>query len=1553
MLATYPMNFFHLLLQMRSAQEDFVRALHETKLIQCSECHSVWFRTGRSRQSICEQCRRLNKTVKKHVLATRNNMNPFPGPLLKRVVLPPPLNEIEEMLIAQAYPIMKIFRLENGTTAGQGHILNVEQDIRGVEDNVFPPDPFGLPVLVVKRPNTTMSDNLEKVFRVRKVAVRQWLTFLKEHHPEYKDILISDARLNELPDDGSIEDSLRPATLEQAESIVTELSNRSQRSEPVEPTNQPTRVFEDIPDSLAENNNHDDDNLQQPGPEQGGATGLQENELPVTEEHIGIPFTVPNQRETIAETINRCLGWGFEPNNDNDDGNEGRMASNGNNNANNNNRAIAWPTAGKILSDYNTDRLQAKLFPTLFPFGRGDHYQLKRHTRVSAAESNRHLLYYALCDAEGNLSFPFAQHGRWPHWAHNTCERHRQQQQNKVFLKKNDRYANMTLDDLREELAEDGPARHRLIGKMRNYSANVNGSDAYLSKKREDLEGLIEQEGMPSIWFSMSAADNHWDDFFRLHSEKQPPHNGNYDGAQSDTQSIQDALELLGPPVDVTTRTTNPAQESREDTQPQTESDAARQRRKFVRDHPHLVDAWFLQRVKAFFRTIFGPKGLEMKWFWYRVEYQKRGTAHIHGCVRLKDDPGLTALSAKVRKGRMADRRLVADGDNPRIPAMETDGDVWIKSAEKPSTPDEKQNLIRDVEKGQEAHRAIMCFHDWLLTTRHPSPPRDATENNRREDTMFQQTDTNAHPSSVPLQDFVHGTDAFRSQQYCQLINAVQRHKCQGYCQRQKTDANGQTTTYCRFGFPKPIRINRSRMKIKESRRKNGQLRHSLEMESERNDSWLNSHLRVGSEVWMANCDVQLIIDPVKVVSYMTKYVTKADEATTKKTARLMRELMVGDNTDLLPASKLLNRVMSRVVGERCISKQETCHLISSLPIVVSSHATEHVNLKNDTAQLNLEGQGNTQGRNQSATKRSLLDMYADRMKEENWKDPHVVMPPDNLLREMCLVDFAKTFRVIRSGEFVDLIQPRASTRRPNVVVRYFPRMAGRPGTGEKYVEYCQYALARYIPWVGQIENSWGGSDTSDEDIVARWESVLDSFLDDDANAANAAGASQERVLPDVLLRLIDDHRQEMNERHDNDNDPNDLGTNMPYPTTDGAGETFENNNYIDGREGVDITTVCDGQHVDIGPDDVHRRLHDDGDDGFQPNMDVDCAALHHTYNDNFRADLPNEAKTRFKDARDTRARPVVDAALLNEAQRLAHDAIVHSATREVRDENPLTETDDDCSRLMILRGVGGTGKSFVINAVLSTLQQHHNFDTDEFMVLATTGKAATVIQGATVHSPRHGLALPIGTSSKKSRGTSANLSGESLQKLQDRVANVKLVFLDEFSMLKPSDLFYMDQRLREGRTKFSHLPFGGVTVVLCGDLGQLPPVLSTHYWWDDPLRDTKKDPGHQRDGLTLYRKFKTVFKLTEVRRIATDDADATVFREILSRLRDGRSTEVDWGKIHDNCVKTNMGETEWKNRGFSSSDVVHLYPTNEQVDNRNIEMLQQLGQGSYFTYMG
>jgi hypothetical protein len=137
--------------------------------------------------------------------------------------------------------------------------------------------------------------------------------------------------------------------------------------------------------------------------------------------------------------------------------------------------------------------------------------------------------------------------------------------------------------------------------------------------------------------------------------------------------------------------------------------------------------------------------------------------------------------------------------------------------------------------------------------------------------------------------------------------------------------------------------------------------------------------------------------------------------------------------------------------------------------------------------------------------------------------------------------------------------------------------------------------------------------------------------------------------------------------------------------------------------------------------------------------------------------------------------------------------------------------------------GTAGTGKSFLISAISTELQNLASQENkpNPVMRLAPTGIAAFGINGMTVHSA---LSLPVKSSFNP-------LIPSALSKFQHKWKYIKLLIIDEKSMIGRTMAGKMDSRLRQIITDEV---MGGVGVLLFGDFAQLPPV------GDSPLYSSK-----------------------------------------------------------------------------------------------------------------
>ncbi|CAG7727909.1 unnamed protein product, partial [Allacma fusca] len=136
----------------------------------------------------------------------------------------------------------------------------------------------------------------------------------------------------------------------------------------------------------------------------------------------------------------------------------------------------------------------------------------------------------------------------------------------------------------------------------------------------------------------------------------------------------------------------------------------------------------------------------------------------------------------------------------------------------------------------------------------------------------------------------------------------------------------------------------------------------------------------------------------------------------------------------------------------------------------------------------------------------------------------------------------------------------------------------------------------------------------------------------------------------------------------------------------------------------------------------------------------------------------------------------------------------------------------------IIAVGSGGAGKSYLIKIICNHIKFLTFGDLNNpVIVAAPTGVAARAIKGTTLHKA---FKLPV---EKNSAVQHKPLRGQNLQNLRNSLKNLKLVIIDEFSMMSYEVFRTIHLRLQEV-FKNTEL-FGGISVMLVGDLLQLRPV--------------------------------------------------------------------------------------------------------------------------------
>ncbi len=238
----------------------------------------------------------------------------------------------------------------------------------------------------------------------------------------------------------------------------------------------------------------------------------------------------------------------------------------------------------------------------------------------------------------------------------------------------------------------------------------------------------------------------------------------------------------------------------------------------------------------------------------------------------------------------------------------------------------------------------------------------------------------------------------------------------------------------------------------------------------------------------------------------------------------------------------------------------------------------------------------------------------------------------------------------------------------------------------------------------------------------------------------------------------------------------------------------------------------------------------------------------------------------------------------------------------------------EEDNKNVFITGKAGTGKS--------TLLEYFRLITQKNVVtLAPTGVAAVNIGGQTIHS--FFRFRPDVTPEKVRR--EAKKQASSIYKRLDAIV------IDEISMVRADLLDCVNEFLRINGKK-PGLPFGGIQMILIGDLYQIPPVVTRH---DRFVIDGYYDSEYFFDARGFadieikYLELETIYRQTEQN-----------FIDLLNKIRNKTASEEELALLNKRVIDHNT---------TLPKDVIYLTTTNAMAEERNKAELAKLPGQSYF----
>ncbi|XP_070175663.1 uncharacterized protein [Littorina saxatilis] len=419
----------------------------------------------------------------------------------------------------------------------------------------------------------------------------------------------------------------------------------------------------------------------------------------------------------------------------------------------------------------------------------------------------------------------------------------------------------------------------------------VRGSPPFWEEKKKELLAMVRQLGCPTFFFTVSAAETKWKELlailFRIEMNDDP-----------EPEEIEQWTFL--------------------------------EKAELIRDDPVTCARYFDHRFRALFNTVMrsadGPLG-EITDFFYRVEFQHRGSPHIHGLLWIKDAP-------------------VYD---PEKEDGESEVTSFIDRHITCHVPQENEPLHEEVKLQQHKH-SHTCLKqsgkEKICRFKIPKFPMSETR------------------ILAPLTlDEVSDKEKERLRKLAQSVK-----------DRLKDLPKHTTITHAQFlqelGCTEDDYLLCIRTTLKRA---------ELFLKRGLGETRSNAYNPDILALWRANMDIQFVLDPYACVMYIINYVGKSQRGMSALLRNAVADVRKGNGS----VREKLRAVANCFLNSSEISAQETCYYLLRMPVSQASRACVFINTSRPEKRVRmLKAQQILKEMNPESTdvmSPGLLDKYVSR----------------------------------------------------------------------------------------------------------------------------------------------------------------------------------------------------------------------------------------------------------------------------------------------------------------------------------------------------------------------------------------------------------------------------------------------------------------------------------------------------------------------------------------------------------------------------------------------
>nr|XP_055049553.1 uncharacterized protein LOC129435076 [Misgurnus anguillicaudatus]XP_055049554.1 uncharacterized protein LOC129435076 [Misgurnus anguillicaudatus] len=577
--------------------------------------------------------------------------------------------------------------------------------------------------------------------------------------------------------------------------------------------------------------------------------------------------------------------------------------------------SIAPAQGKKPVGFFKIPKLEAMAFPVQFPTGHNTIDEAREKALSPSMYFNARLFSVDTRFARDQSYLFFAQFATETHLARNSMTV--QLRKGKPITRDGRRISNRLLQDNHEV--------ERLVHNKdaTRFMQPLRGSPSYWEKTLRDLQAMIRQLGTPTFFCTFSAAEMRWPEVITA-------------------IKAQQGEDVVFSELDWMTKC------------------------EILRSNPVTVMRMFEKRVDALMTHLLlspaQPIG-KVEDYFYRVEFQARGSPHIHLLAWVKDAPEFESDSDEVVCG-FIDRYITC-----RLPDSTTDPEL--------------HQIVTEVQLHSRKHSKsckkgnVLCrfgfpklpMSDTTITRPRPQrPEEEETEEDSHQDRRSSRSDavrkamSDARTKLKPLWDLLNDPQA-TFENLPELLS-----KC-----------NLSMEDYMKY----TRELSTSSVIL---------------LKRDPKEVWVNGYNPDLLRAWNANMDIQYILDPYSCIMYMLSYISKPEHEMNemlKNVIKAVRETDVNEEDEM-------KHIMQAYSKHRQVSSQESVARTCSLPMKKCSRSVVFIPTDDDALKMSLP--------------LSVL-LHKNPDSEDVWMsgiiDKYRARPQTPEFEKICLADFVSNYRIV------------------------------------------------------------------------------------------------------------------------------------------------------------------------------------------------------------------------------------------------------------------------------------------------------------------------------------------------------------------------------------------------------------------------------------------------------------------------------------------------------------------------------------------------------------